>query len=130
MAGSSLISDIHINVRSLLRIVSATAHKEISKDRWLSSDHTLSQFPIHLISVVIAAGRIITDNNIRADKDSIALQELYVFYLELRLRMSLLLIGFKPIKYSLYSLWRGAHSILLLSSSPFIPLILSLLHYS
>ena len=69
---------------------------------------------IDVMSVIVATGMMSTDINISADKDSIALQIIQVFNLQVFLHTSMLLISFRPVKHSLSSLWSGAYSLLLL----------------
>ena len=61
---------------------SSTVRRPQYKMKVLSSGCDLSEFStFNAISVVITTGLITTDINIRADRDSIALQRLYIFHL-------------------------------------------------
>ena len=79
--------------------------------------------------MVIATGMISKYTIMRADKDSIGLYILHIFHFGLFLPISMLLVGLRPVKYSLYLLYGGVHSFLLFCSSPFTPLIFSLFRY-
>lgn len=81
---------------------------------------TLGSFQLRLLKKIL----------IREDKDSIGLQILHVLHLKLLLHIAMLFIGSRLVKYTSHPSWSGARSLLLLSSSPFIPLIFRLFHYS
>ena len=70
---------------------------------------------IHIMSVIVATEMMSTDIKISADKDSIALQIIKVFNLQLFLHTSMLLISFRPVKHS--SLHYGAEHIASYSST-------------
>ena len=125
--------DREFNNKAPRKSIQANAYSQEASNTGstLSPGCSLNKFPtIHVISVVIATGIISTYANMRVDKDSTGLQILHIFHFGLFLPISMLLISFRPVKYSLYSLWSGVHSFLLLYSSSLILLIFSLFRYS